>query len=171
MDIVVIVLRLAHIFAGVFWAGTSLLFMAVIVPVARSMGPDGMRFFGRITSSERYLKVIAAAAGITVLAGLLLYLRHTGANPGAFMSSGFGAVITIGSVAGIAAFVVGIAVLAPTSRRAGALMHELEAAGGPPTPAQRELMQALQKRSALGSLILTLLLVVSVAAMAIARYV
>jgi hypothetical protein len=171
MNVVVILLRLIHIFAGVFWAGASFVFLIVVLPTARAAGQEGMRFFVRLISGERYLRAIAISAGLTVLAGLILYFGDAGNNIGTFMAYGFGMALTIGGIAGLIAFAIGITILMPTSRRIGALMNQIQSAGGPPSPAQQTQMQVLQMRSARGSIALTLLVTIAVAAMAIARYV
>jgi hypothetical protein len=104
MDLYVIVLRILHIFGAVFWAGTTFLFTGYVGPAVMAAGPEGNRFMQALLNQTRFLRVIAAASGLTALSGLLLYWRASGGLRPAWISTGTGLGFTIGGLAGLMAF-------------------------------------------------------------------
>ena len=77
--------------------------------------------------------------------------------------------MTIGSVAGILAFLEGLMVQMPSANRMAALQKEILAAGGAPSPAQMEEMHVLQEKISHASRLGALLMLVAVLGMAMAR--
>src|SRR5438105_586471 len=77
MDLIVIVLRLVHIFGGVFWLGTVWMTAIFLGPTSEAIGSDAEKFMTYISVKLRYPTVVAIAAGSNVLAGLLLYWRDS----------------------------------------------------------------------------------------------
>ncbi len=170
MDIGMIVLRLIHIFSGVFWVGSLLVVTGFLQPAAASAGAEGGRFMQRLFNQTRFGPVQGIAGALTVLSGLLMYLRDSAGLQLAWITSPSGLVLTIGALAGILAGVVGAALAGPAGTRLAALARELQASGTPPTAAQATQMQALQKRVNQVTLWATVLVVLALAAMATARY-
>ena len=169
MNIVTILLRLIHIAAGMFWVGGSVMTIGFIQPTANGMGSEGAKFMQRLTGPSRLPFFMNLAAPLATLAGLTLYWMDSGFRP-EWIVTGPGLGFTVGGMAGIAAFILGVVVMGPTSVQMGALGKEIQAAGEPPTPAQVSRMQMLQGRLHQGGLWGTVLLVVAVAAMSVARY-
>ena len=156
MDYYVLLLRIVHITGAAFWAGSSFLLTGFIGPAAEKAGPEGAKFMQTLVQGGRYIAAIAAAAGLTVLTGLLLYWRASGQLSTDWMSTGTGVMFTIGGLAGIAAFVAGIQI-GSTSRKLAELGSSLE---GPPTPEQAAQIAGFQNRLAnLGAVTSILLLV------------
>ena len=87
------------------------------------------------------------------------------------MRSGTGQTFSIGGGLAIVAFIVGMAVNLPASKRLGAIGAAVAARGGPPTPEEASELQRLQARMGIASHIVALLLILTTAAMALARYV
>lgn len=83
------------------------------------------------------------ASLLNALSGLLLYWTVSGHLQGAWITSGPGLMLTIGLAAGLLAFVIGNVVNGPTAKQIAALGQEVQTAGGTPTPAQMDRMQAL----------------------------
>ena len=165
-----ILLRLIHILAGVFWAGTAMFTVSFLIPAVRALGPAGGPVMQEITQ-KRKLPVYFFGSGIlTVLSGFALYWHDSAGFTNGFMRSGGGVTFGIGAILALLAMCVGIFVASPTAMRAGALGAAI-AAAGKPTPEQAAEMQRLQvrmgKASALGAGLLTL----TVITMAIARYI
>jgi hypothetical protein len=77
--------------------------------------------------------------------------------------------MTIGSLAGIAAFFEGLVVQMPASNRMAALQKKILAAGGMPSPAQLGEMQVLQEKIRKASRLGALLMLVAVLGMTMAR--
>jgi uncharacterized membrane protein len=171
MDILLIVMRLIHILAGVFWVGGALFIAVFVEPTARALGPDGGKFMQHMVGARRLSTLMALAAVLTVLAGLWLYWRASLGFALAWILAPSGLTLTIGALAGILGAVVGGAGTGRTSARMAALGRAMQAAGGPPQPAQLAEMQALQARLRQVGVWNAVLLVIAVAGMAMARYV
>ena len=143
----VIVLRIVHILGGVFWVG-SVVFASILLTPA-----------------------LKAAGLATMGAGIWLLLIDSAMQPGVWMQSGTGMTFSIGGALAILAFLVGMAVNMPTSKRLAALGSAAAARGGPPTPEEGAELQRLQGRMATANQIVMVLLLLATAAMAVARYI
>jgi hypothetical protein len=167
-----LVFRFLHIGAGVAWAGSVFLFVVLIQPSAASVGPAAGPFMMELMGRRKIVSWLLSLAGTTIVAGLFLYWRATDgfADYGDFVTSRYGAVLTLGAVAAIGAFLVGMFGTRPNV----ALLLELSAraAGsqGGPTPEVAQSIGRVQvrlrrlARTALG------LIAIAVFAMATARY-
>jgi uncharacterized membrane protein len=164
-------LRVVHIGAGVFWAGSAFLMTWFIEPAVRASGDDGRRFMQRMAASGRLGRALAAAAGATVLAGLaLMWIMGVTLGQG-FYESGRGLALSLGMLLGIAAFVVGFLMQNRPMRKMSAIGQQLAAAGGPPSPAQAAELEKLNGTVRRGGQIVATLLVFTVLLMAMSRYV
>lgn len=170
MELDLIVLRLVHIIAGVFWVGSAWFFFVFVEPTAAELGPESEKFMNGMMVRRKAPIVIIIASATTVLAGLALYWRASGGLDAAWVTSGPGIGFTVGALAAIIAFVAGLAIIKPTVDRVGALGAEMRAAGGPPSQPQLDEMAGLQARLHRVGLIDAILLTVAVALMAISRY-
>lgn len=170
MDLYMAVLRIVHVLAGVFWVGAAFTTFLFIQPTARELGPAAGPFMAHLAGRKHLIEAVLTAAGLTILAGLLMYWRVSGGLDADWISSAPGITITIGALAAIAAFVLGLTVVRPNIRATLAIGQAVAAGGGPPTPEQAAELDAIRIRSiAVGRAIVPLLLV-AVAAMASARY-
>jgi len=170
MDLYVIVLRLLHIFGGVFWAGTTFFFTGYAGPAVMASGPEGGKFMQALLGQTRFLRVVAAAAGLTALSGLLLYWRASGGLRLEWIGTGTGLAFSIGGLAGLAASGIGIGVQNRAGRALVALGKQQQAAGAPPTPEQAAKIQAYQQAIANGGRWSSILLIVALLGMATARH-
>jgi uncharacterized membrane protein len=169
MDAYMVVLRIVHILAGVFWVGSALTIFFFLQPAAREVGPGAGPLMTHLAQKKRLPDITLGAAGLTILAGLLMYWRVSGGLDGDWLESAYGVAITIGSLCAIAAVILGASVVRPSMLKAGAIAQAAAAAGGP-TPEQGAEIQALQERvRATGNLIVPLL-ILAVVAMASAQY-
>lgn len=170
MNAVVITLRLVHVVCGVYWAG-ALMFMATLLqPSVADAGPEGGKVMQALIR-RRFLDIMPAVAALTILSGLELYRRVSGGFATAWILSRHGMILTIGSVAALIAFTIGMSVLRPAALRVGPLA---QSAGQLPEGPEREARLAevarLRRRSALGGRWVAGLLAVAVIGMAAARY-
>jgi hypothetical protein len=169
MDTYMVVLRIVHILAGVFWVGAAVTTILFLQPTAREVGPAAGPFMAHLAGKKRLADWVLGAGGLTILAGLLMYWRVSAGLDVDWLTSAQGVSLTIGALCAIAAFSLGLSVVRPTIMATLAIGREA-ASGGPPTPEQGAQLQALQKRgTAVGQVVLPLL-VVAVAGMAAARY-
>jgi hypothetical protein len=169
VDFYVIVMRLLHIFCGVFWVGTIFFYALFLLPRVKQAGPLGAQFMQRL-SQPPLTDTLSLAAGLVVLSGVLLYWRDSGGLQAAWMRTGPGMALTLGGIVGIGAASIGIFVSRPTVNRMGVLGREIAAASGQPTPSQLSEMQALSVRLERALYRTAYLLVPSLIAMAVARH-
>lgn len=167
MDILTIVLRIVHIFSGVFWVGSAWMFEFFISPTVEALGPDGGNFMGYLMTRRRMGIFITIAAVLTVLAGWTLFFIHYGI---AGLSTPVGVTFALGGIIGIVALAVGGAVTGPTASKMSKLGGEIAAAGKPPTPEQQAEMGKLQKRLKTAGLWTAILTSLALLMMASARY-
>jgi hypothetical protein len=165
-----VVLRVVHILAGVFWVGAALMTFLFLQPTAREVGPAAGPFMAHLAGKKRLIDWVLRAAGLTILAGLLMYWRVSGGLDPDWIGSAEGIAITVGALCGIAAFSLGLTIVKPSLMATLAIGRDVAAGGGTPTPEQAAKLQALQKRGKDVGQIIVPLLIVAVAAMAAARY-
>jgi hypothetical protein len=170
MDIYMVVLRIVHILAGVFWVGAAFTTILFLQRTAREVGPAAGPFMAHLAGKTRLVDWVLRAAGLTILAGLLMYWRVSGGLDPDWIGTAPGVSITVGAACAIAAFVLGLSVVRPTIQETLAIGREVAASGGQPTPDQGGRLQALQKRSKDVGQVIVPLLVVAVVGMASARY-
>jgi hypothetical protein len=171
MDWYVLLLRIVHIGGGIFWAGVALFASLFLEKALKEAGPAGPQVMGALATKTRFQTAMLAASGLAVLSGILLYIRDSGLFQNmAWISSGFGVMMTIGGLAGIAAMGAGNA-RGQLTKQIGALGAEIGKSGNPPTPEQAAQMKALNERSSQIGGITSILLAITVLCMSIARYV
>lgn len=170
MDAFMVVLRLVHITLGVFWAGTMIFLAVFLGPSVRAVGPDGAKVMQAL-QQRQLLNVMPLVAGLTILSGLVLYWRVSLGLAEGWVTSPLGLSLTVGSVASVLAFVIGVFVMRASTLRAGRLGTAL-ASGS--QDEQRETIQAeiqtLRVRAASSARWVAGLLLIAVATMAVARY-
>lgn len=119
MDIVLIVLRLVHIVASVAWIALGASMVLIIVPVVGRAGDSGFRFLKALLTRTAYPRAFPVAAGLTILAGILLYA--VGDSASHFSRLGNAALGT-GALAGLLAGIHGGIV---TGRSTNAMIESL----------------------------------------------
>jgi uncharacterized membrane protein len=170
MDSVMVLLRVGHILAGVFWAGAAFMMAGFVTPTVRALGADGGKFVQALVQRSRFSQAMGLAALVTVVCGLILFWRVSGGLQTGWLTSGRGLSLTIGSLAGLVAYGHGFAVQGKKSAELGALAKEIAAGGKPPTAQQAQCMGAIQTAIARGGLISAGLLAICVVGMSAARY-
>jgi uncharacterized membrane protein len=168
METLRIFLRLTHIFSGTIWVGSALFITLFLEPVVRAAGAEGGRVMSRLVTTTAFAKYMITASLLTVVSGIVLYGLDAGFNS-AWVTSREGLIFSLGSLAGLTAYVTGLFVIAPTSQRIGALGQEMALAGGPPTTVQLSEMTVLQGRALRFGRLEVFLMVITVLGMAGAR--
>jgi hypothetical protein len=105
-----------------------------------------------------------------MLSGLVMYYIIFDLTTDAF-SSNYGISLTIGAIAGILALISGFYYQRSSAVKMKAVVEEMEAAGGPPTPEQMAVMKEGSERIALGTRIGAVLMSISLLGMSIAQYI
>lgn len=165
-----IILRLLHIFSGVFWVGTTLFMWLFLTPTVKQMGADGPKVMRTLLNTTQFSQVIGITSIITLLSGLWMYYKVSNGFDADWMSLTSSIVLSIGAIAGIGASGHGASVLRPTSEKIAALGNEIAAGGGPPTPEQGAAMAELQAKMAQGTQMTAIMMIIAVAGMASFRY-
>ena len=165
----ILMLRLVHIIAGVFWVGSVLFATVMLMPSIRAVGPSGAAIMNELVRRRMPL-IMMGSAILTIGAGIWLMMILSGGAPGVWMQSSTGRAFGIGGGLAILALVLGMAVNAPTAGRMSAIGAAAAKRGGPPTADEVAELQRLQSRMANASIVVAILLLVATGVMAIARY-
>lgn len=166
----IIVLRLAHILAGVFWVGAVLFTARFLLPSLRAAGPAGGAVMAQLVQRKMPI-VMMVSAFVTVGSGIWLLMIDSAGAPGAWMRSGPGRTFALGGALAILTLIFGFAINMPTAARLGAINQAIAKRGGPPTPDESAQLERLQARMGVATQVVAVLLVIATAAMAVARYV
>jgi uncharacterized membrane protein len=167
-----IVFRVVHIGAAVAWGGSLLLFVMFIQPSAASVGPAGAPFMLELLGNRQLGRAILAMAAVTILGGAFLYWHdwQLYGGLGDWVGSRFGLGLTIGAVAAIIAFLIGVFGTKPKAAELVSLVRGASESGGPPSPEVGAKMGALQAQLRVLSQANLALVLVSVLTMSTARY-
>lgn len=168
METLRIILRTIHIISGTFWVGAAIFITLFLEPTVRNAADVGGRFMERLVTETPLVKYMTICSLLTVITGVVLYGLDSRLTL-SWITTREGLIFTIGSLAGLAAYVTGQFVISPTAARIGSLGHEMAVAGGPPSSIQIGEMSSLQGRATRFGRIELVLMVVSVAGMAGAR--
>jgi uncharacterized membrane protein len=165
MTYLIWLLRIIHIMAGVFWVGGTVIMTYFVSPAVDATGEAGQKVVRHLVNNLKFSRRMSAAAGLTILAGLILY--GLDARAGAtWLRSSFAIGLNIGAVFAFIGFAFGI-MIGRTMKSLAALGAQIQ---GKPTSEQAAQLQALQKQQVTYSRIAAAFLVLSVIFMAIARY-
>lgn len=165
MDYLHIFLRIVHLVAGVFWVGGTLMMAFFVAPTVGATAEAGQKFIAHLMGNLKFSQRMSAAAGLTVLAGALLYWLDTRGSSlwaGSSVGIGFG----IGAVFAIIGMVYGIMV-GQTAKGMAQLGMQ---ARGKYSAEQMTQLQTLQKRQGQYSRVAAITLILAVFFMAIARF-
>jgi uncharacterized membrane protein len=170
MNYLMISMRIIHIFAGVFWAGTSFFMISFVSPTVIATGAEGQKFMQQLAFRTRFTTAMMGVAILSVLSGLIMYWQIFDFRLSA-LSNGYGLMLTLGAIAGFIGFLTGYFLQNRTTRKMKALSDSIAASGGPPTPEQQAEMKSLSETVSSGSQITSVLLALSLLGMSIAQYV
>jgi uncharacterized membrane protein len=171
MDSTMVVLRLLHIGAAVFWVGAAFTFFLFVGPSAKALGNDGQgKFMDQITRVRRFPTVVLVAGLITVLAGATMYYIDSSGFSNGWMTSPTGIGFGIGALAGILSFSTGPLVIVPTIGKLQSIGGRLQSEQRAPTPEEGAILAALDQRLTTVGRIDLVLLAIAVCFMATSRY-
>jgi uncharacterized membrane protein len=170
MNTLMIVLRIIHIFSGIFWVGVSFFNIGFLTPTVQATAPGGQKVMGYLTQKTRFLTATYTAATLTLLSGLVMYWILSGFRID-YMTSGTGLVLAIGGVAGFIAWIIAIFVVRGIFNQMQAVGQAIQAQGGPPTAEQAAELQALSARLYRVGQWAVAILIIAVLGMSTAQYV
>jgi uncharacterized membrane protein len=166
MNYYLLILRILHIGAGVYWVGSTLLLAFVITPALKATGGSGQKFVDYLITNKRFGTESAGAGGMAGIAGLLLYWHDSQRLTSAWMESSAGIGFAVGGVFGLIAFIFGILTDRKLKAMAG-LREQLESA---PSDEKSSQLQGLEKQQTTYLNICAVTLTLSLWIMAVARY-
>jgi len=167
--IVVTILRLLHIVAGLIWVGAGITVSMYLEPALIRSGVDPSKVIRALYTKTSFDKLMPIVAITTTVAGLILYyMVSNGFSDVNYMKSGQGIVLSIGALAGLAAFGHGFATLGKFSRQYAALIEE---AGDNPSDAQLKSLSEIEAKLSLHGKMSMWMGVVAVIFMAGARHI
>ncbi len=136
------VLILFHVFFGILWAGGAIAAGFFIIPAVLGAGPAGGAVMAGVLK-RRFPRVMTVSAALVVVTGLRLYMLRFSMD---WLVTTHGLVLSVGALAGLGAFVIGVFVQKPTADKIGALGARLAGAAGPPSPEDASEMDRLRTR-------------------------
>lgn len=136
------ILILLHVFFAIIWAGGAIAAGYFIIPAVLEAGPAGGAVMAGVLE-RRFPMVMTASALVVVLSGIRLYSMQVSLD---WLRTTHGIVLSLGALAGLGAFFVGLFVQKPAADKMGALGAKLAANGAPPSPEEAAEMEALRKR-------------------------
>ena len=166
-QIFMMILRVLHIGAGLFWVGSVFFMTRFILPAIQEAGPEGGKFSAVLMRGGRVQRAMMESAGVTIIAGLIMYGRYIMQTDGVWARSTVAMGLGVGAIAAIAAFVLGVTINVPASRRIMAIMAS---SGSPLSTEQLAEIGRLRGRLASTSRIVLVLLTVAVISMSVSRY-
>lgn len=149
--------RMLHVLLAAIWVGLVAFIALFLLPALKDTGPGGGSMMTALIR-RRLTAINAALGGITVLTGLWLYYRFTGAFDPAIAGSMPARVFGTGGLAGMIALVLDGALV-------GKNLKKLSGAAAPMEIA------AARDRAARYATIVLVLQVIALACMAVAHYV
>ncbi|HLA42729.1 MAG TPA: hypothetical protein VJZ27_04810 [Aggregatilineales bacterium] len=170
MDVLMIVLRLIHIFAGIFWIGVAMFMVGFVAPTVQKLGADGGKFMQGLVVHTPYGAAMGITATSTFLTGAIMFYKTSDSFNGDWLSTTQGIVLSIGVVAGTLAWGHGAATLAPRVTRIKTFAEEISRQGGVPTAEQVTGLQTVGEEIGTHSRISLVIAVVAVFCMASFRY-
>jgi uncharacterized membrane protein len=169
MDAYMVILRIIHIFSGVFWVGSTFLIVGYVAPTVAAAGDAGRAFMSQFVLKTGFSHSMAITGTLTTISGLLMYWEIFGFRSDVF-NSGYGAALSIGAIAGILALISGFAFQFNSITKMKAINREVEASGGPPSPDQMAELGRHGERVALGGRIAAILMTIALIGMSTAQY-
>lgn len=163
-----IVLRIIHILAGIFWVGTGLFSTFFLGPALMKAGPAAASQVMGALQQRKMFTWMPVMALLTILSGARLMMIVSGGDPHWFQHRS-GHAYSVSALLAIIALLVGLVVSRPAIVKAGKLTH---AAASDETSKKliAEEVRKLQRRSYISSTLAVSLLTLSAIGMAIARY-
>jgi uncharacterized membrane protein len=163
--------RFVHVVAGVAWAGALIFIAWFLTPALRATGPSGGAMMQQLMRVQRLPVYLMTLMALTILSGLSLFWLDITAFGPAWMHTGAGRTFAAGGAFAILSAILGMVVNVPASKKLGALMASIHAAGTQPSAEQAAELGRLQSRLYRAGQAVAVLILLAVICMGVARYV
>lgn len=105
MNALMLLLRLTHILAGVFWVGTTITTSLYLRPTVEATGEAGQKVMLHLDKNAQLFRAMTVAGILTVLAGYSMYWLDSDGFRSPWMHSGPGIGFAIGGAAALFGFI------------------------------------------------------------------
>jgi uncharacterized membrane protein len=119
MLVLLIVAQWLHVLGGIFWFGSTLTNQVVVVPAIKAQTPESQKAWWR-SNSSRYGQMIAAAAGTTILLGII---RGLVGGVWSALGSAYGLTWIASLLLGLGLAFVGARLTGPTAAKLASAEH------------------------------------------------
>jgi hypothetical protein len=165
-----LLLRAAHVLLAALWVGAVAFTTFFLMPALEETGPAAGPVMGALL--RRKVPVfMSAIGGLTVLTGFYLYYRFTGGFDPTLSGSTGAMVFGTGGIAGLAALIIGGAVVSRNAKKMATIGGRLASAPESERAALSAEMAAARQRAATFSRVVIALQAIAVVLMAIGHYV
>lgn len=164
-----LVLRLVHVLGGIFWVGGMMYVTFFLAPALAQAGPAAGPVMAAMQQRRMFLWLPVIAV-ITILAGIRLMMISSMGFQSAWFASTSGKTYLGSAVLSVLALILGLAIVRPTMMRTGRLMAEMAGADDARRSALQGELAALRQRSTAMQRLVTWMLILAAAGMAVARY-
>lgn len=167
----ILILRLVHIFGGIFWVGSLFFTSFFLVPAIRSSPAVAGQVMAGL-QKRRLFTILPIVALLTMASGLRLLSFASAGFAGAYFGTPPGRTFAVSATAAIVAFLLSVLVSRPGFVRVGRLGASLATAAD--EGARQRItaeMQRLTRRVTIANGLVVVLLVLAAAGMATARYI
>ena len=169
MNTLMIILRTIHILSGVFWVGFAIFNIVFLQPTIRAIGAEGQKTFQYLMRQTKLMTTVYVAATLTTITGIIQY-GYVSHLQTAFLASGWGMVLTLGSVSGIIAWFIAIFMIRNLFNSIGKVGQEIQASSGAPDSELMAKMTGLVSKLGLVGKTALAVMIISTIGMAAARY-
>lgn len=163
------VLRIVHVLGGVLWVGTAVFVAAFLMPAMKDAGPAAGAVMAGL-QKRKMMVFLPVTAILTLLSGIRLLMIVSNGFDGSYFSTGSGQIFGFAGILALVAFVLGMFISRPAMGRASAIAASLPATPEAERGPLMQEMNALRERAAKIAVLVAVLLVLTVAGMAVARY-
>ncbi|MCC6300839.1 MAG: hypothetical protein IT314_16255 [Anaerolineales bacterium] len=165
---IILILRVLHVGGGIMWVGSAALYLLLIIPAAYSAQSAGQKFMHAL--APKFGAMMGLVTTITVLSGALLYARFFAGGISFIWTTGAGAAFTVGAVAALGSYAMGVGVFGKLHAQIGKIEAEIGSAQGAPNPVKVAEKNRLQSSLMKAYRFDLVLLAVAMLGMAVARY-
>ena len=134
MNYLTIILRIIHIFSGVFWIGVAMFNIGFLQPTVQATGAEGQKVMQHLSGKTRFLIFSYLAATLNMLSGMWMFWNLSRFNWDFATASGYGIFLSIGGTFGVLAWIIVIFVIRNIFNQLGAIGNQIHTQEGPPTP-------------------------------------
>ena len=153
-----------HVVTACIWVGAAFFTAWFLMPAIQATGPDGGKVMVAV-QKRGWIVLLPVIATITIITGFLLYRPYMGAPGNAAAVLGYGGVIAL------LAYGLGIGVVTPSLSRAAKLSAQAATVSeGADRSSMLAMAARLRQRGMLFARIVSLLILVAVVLMVVAKY-